>query len=157
MLKTVLFWLLSLSILTSTLRNNAEPMSSLPADFVETQITGNGLSNTTAMALHPDGRIFVCQQTGQLRVIKNNVVLTTPFITLNVNSSGERGLLGVTFDPNYATNRFVYVYYTATTPTIHNRVSRQRRRRGSRQRSRPPRSGDSQCDQPQRRCNPFWS
>jgi glucose/arabinose dehydrogenase len=99
-------------------------MSSLPADFVETQITGNGLSNTTAMALHPDGRIFVCQQTGQLRVIKNNVVLTTPFITLNVNSSGERGLLGVTFDPNYATNRFVYVYYTATTPTIHNRVSR---------------------------------
>jgi glucose/arabinose dehydrogenase len=66
----------------------------------------------------------VCQQTGELRVIKNNVVLTTPFLTLNVNSSGERGLLGVAFDPNYATNRFVYVYYTATTPTIHNRVSR---------------------------------
>ena len=112
--------MLSLSIFT----NYAEPMSPLPADFVETQITGNGLSNTTAMALHPDGRIFVCQQTGELRVIKNNVVLPTPFITLNVNSSGERGLLGVTFDPNYATNRFVYVYYTAITPTIHNRVSR---------------------------------
>ena len=99
-------------------------MSSLPADFVETQISGNGFSNTTAMALHPDGRIFVCQQTGELRVIKNNVVLPAPFINLTVNSAGERGLLGVTFDPNYATNRFVYVYYTATTPTIHNRVSR---------------------------------
>jgi len=45
-------------------------------------------------------------------------------MTLTVNSDGERGLLGVAFDPNYATNRFVYVYYTATTPTIHNRVSR---------------------------------
>jgi glucose/arabinose dehydrogenase len=119
MLKTILF--LSLLIISSF--NNAEA-STLPSDFVETQITGNGLSNTTAMALHPDGRIFVCQQTGELRVIKNNVVLAAPFITLNVNSSGERGLLGVTFDPNYTTNRFVYVYYTATTPTIHNRVSR---------------------------------
>jgi uncharacterized protein (TIGR03437 family) len=124
MLKTILFSLLSLSVFTSTPQNNVEPMSSLPTDFVETQITGNGLSNTTAMALHPDGRIFVCQQTGELRVIKNGVVLPIPFTTLTVNADGERGLLGVTFDPNYATNRFVYVYYTATTPTIHNRVSR---------------------------------
>ncbi|MFZ0749891.1 MAG: PQQ-dependent sugar dehydrogenase, partial [Pyrinomonadaceae bacterium] len=76
------------------------------------------------MALHPDGRIFVCQQTGELRVIKNGAVLPAPFVTLSVNSTGERGLLGVAFDPNYATNRFVYVYYTATTPAIHNRVSR---------------------------------
>src|SRR5678816_3406114 len=116
MLKTTLISLLSLSIIISTVHINAEPMFTLPADFVETQITGNGLGSTTAMALHPDGRIFVCQQTGELRVIKNNVVLPTPFITLTVNSFGERGLLGVTFDPNYATNRFVYVYYTATTP-----------------------------------------
>ena len=39
-------------------------------------------------------------------------------------AAGERGLLGVAFDPNFAVNHFVYVYYTATTPTIHNRVSR---------------------------------
>ena len=76
------------------------------------------------MALHPDGRIFVCQQTGELRVIKNGALLATPFTTLTVNASGERGLLGIAFDPNYAANRFVYVYYTATTPAIHNRVSR---------------------------------
>ena len=96
--------------------------ATLPAGFTETQISG--LSNATAMALHPDGRIFVCQQTGELRVIKNGAVLPTPFLTLPVNSTGERGLLGVAFDPDYATNRFVYVYYTATTPAIHNRVSR---------------------------------
>ena len=34
------------------------------------------------------------------------------------------GLLGVAFDPNFPSNQFVYVYYTATSPTIHNRVSR---------------------------------
>ena len=104
--------------------NNDDFLAALPAGFAETQITGNGLSNPTAIAIHPDGRIFVCQQTGELRVIKNGVVLATPFTTLPVNSSGERGLLGIAFDPNYAANHFVYVYYTATTPAIHNRVSR---------------------------------
>jgi glucose/arabinose dehydrogenase len=41
-----------------------------------------------------------------------------------VDSSGERGLLGVAFDPNFASNQLVYIYYTATTPTVHNRISR---------------------------------
>src|SRR5215510_5788256 len=119
MLKTIAISLLPLLIVIS---NYAEVMASLPNDFVETEI--KGLSIPTAIALHPDGRIFVCQQTGELRVIKNEAVLPTPFMTLTVNANGERGLLGVAFDPNYATNRFVYVYYTATTPAIHNRVSR---------------------------------
>ncbi|HEX5705470.1 MAG TPA: PQQ-dependent sugar dehydrogenase [Pyrinomonadaceae bacterium] len=96
--------------------------ATLPAGFTETQISG--LSNPTAMAIAPDGRIFVCLQTGQLRVIKNGALLPTPFVTLTVDPQGERGLLGVAFDPDYATNRFVYVYYTATTPATHNRVSR---------------------------------
>jgi glucose/arabinose dehydrogenase len=128
MLRTIAISLLPLLLVITTLNNSSVPrnsvavMSSLPNDFVETEI--KGLSIPTAIALHPDGRIFVCQQTGELRVIKNGVLLPTPFVTLNVNSAGERGLLGVAFDPNYATNRFVYVYYTATTPTTHNRVSR---------------------------------
>ncbi|MCU1266791.1 MAG: glucose/sorbosone dehydrogenase [Acidobacteria bacterium] len=101
---------------------NDDLLATLPSGFAETQI--NGLSSATSMAIHPDGRIFVCEQDGALRVIKNGALLATPFTTLTVNSSGERGLLGIAFDPNYATNRFVYVYYTATTPSIHNRVSR---------------------------------
>jgi glucose/arabinose dehydrogenase len=76
------------------------------------------------MAFAPDGRLFVCQQGGQLRVIKNGALLAAPFVTVTVSSAGERGLLGVTFDPDFATNQFVYVYYTATTPAVHNRVSR---------------------------------
>ena len=71
-----------------------------------------------------DGRIFVCQQGGALRVIKNGVLLPTPFLTVTVDSSGERGLLGVAFDPNFISNQLVYIYYTATTPTVHNRISR---------------------------------
>src|SRR6267142_3079801 len=95
----------------------------LPTGFTETMIA-NGLSSPTAMDFAPDGRLFVCLQGGQLRVIKNGALLATPFVSLTVDSAGERGLLGVAFDPNFASNNFIYVYYTATTPTIHNRVSR---------------------------------
>src|SRR4051794_22250124 len=76
------------------------------------------------MAIAPDGRIFVTEQGGTLRVIKGGTLLPTPFVSLTVDSAGERGLLGVAFDPAFASNGYVYVYYTATTPTIHNRVSR---------------------------------
>ena len=99
------------------------PAATVPAGFTDS-LVANGLSSPTAMALAPDGRIFVCQQGGALRVIKNGVLLATPFLTVTVDSSGERGLLGVAFDPNFLSNQLVYVYYTATTPTIHNRISR---------------------------------
>ena len=76
------------------------------------------------MEFSPDGRLFVCLQTGQVRVIKNGSLLATPFLSLAVDSSGERGLLGIAFDPNFANNHYVYVYYTIPTPPVHNRVSR---------------------------------
>jgi glucose/arabinose dehydrogenase len=97
--------------------------ASLPAGFVESFVAG-GLQRPTAMAFAPDGRLFIAQQGGQLRVVSNGVLLAAPFVSLTVNSSGERGLLGVAFDPGFSSNRFVYVYYTATSPTVHNRVSR---------------------------------
>ena len=97
--------------------------ATVPAGFTDAVVAG-GLTNPTAMALAPDGRIFVCQQGGALRVIKNGVLLPTPFLTVTVDSTGERGLLGVAFDPNFVSNQLVYIYYTATTPTLHNRISR---------------------------------
>jgi glucose/arabinose dehydrogenase len=99
------------------------PAATLPTGFVETQIA-SGLSGPTTMDIAPDGRIFVLEEGGRVRVIKNNQLLTTPFITLTTNTTGERGVLGIAFDPNFTSNRFVYLYYTATSPTIHNRVSR---------------------------------
>jgi glucose/arabinose dehydrogenase len=94
-----------------------------PADFVRVLVT-NGLTNPTVMAFAPDGRIFVAEQGGKLRVIKNNVLLPTVFIQLSVNSSGERGLIGIVLDPDFATNNYLYLYYTVPTAPIHNRISR---------------------------------
>lgn len=94
----------------------------LPPNFTD-QVIVSGLSNPTAFAFAPDGRLFVAEQAGQLRVIENGALLPTPFVSLSVDANGERGLLGVAFDPSFATNGYVYLYYTATSP-IHNRVSR---------------------------------
>src|SRR6478752_2904976 len=71
----------------------------VPSGFVD-ELVASGISSPTAMTFAPDGRLFVAQQNGQLRVISNGsprVLLATPFLTVNVDSAGERGLLGVAF------------------------------------------------------------
>src|SRR4051812_26095176 len=97
--------------------------ATLPAGFAETRVA-TGLASPTAMAIAPDGRIFVAEKGGTLRVVKNNALLSQPFLTVNVNTASERGLLGVAFDPDFNSNRFVYVYYTTASSPIHNRISR---------------------------------
>lgn len=97
--------------------------ATLPPDFTETQLA-RGIVRPTAMALAPDGRIFVCEQTGALRVIKDGQLLPQPFVTVPVFTEGERGLLGVTVDPDFPRTPHVYLYYTAVKPFVHNRVSR---------------------------------
>jgi glucose/arabinose dehydrogenase len=97
--------------------------ATLPSGFTET-LVATGFARPEAMAIAPDGRIFISLQGGAIRVVKNGQLLSTPFITLPVDSHGDRGVIGMAFDPNFATNHYVYAYYTAKTPTIHNRVSR---------------------------------
>ncbi|MBS1811906.1 MAG: PQQ-dependent sugar dehydrogenase [Acidobacteria bacterium] len=62
----------------------------------------------------PDGRMFIWQENGIVRVYKNGVLLTTPFLDISsrVNAVGDRGLMGLALDPNFATNGYVYLYYT---------------------------------------------
>lgn len=86
-------------------------------------LVANGISNPTVMEFAPDGRLFVAQQNGALRIIENGVLLGTPAITLSVNSSGERGLLGIAFDPDFSNNHFIYLYYTLAS-AANNRISR---------------------------------
>ena len=77
-----------------------------------------GLSNPVFLSQPlDDGRIFVVEQGGRIRVVKNGVVWTTPFLDIStrVLSGGERGLLSVAFHPQYATNHFFYVYFTTQT------------------------------------------
>jgi len=97
--------------------------TTLPTQFVESQVVG-GLQSPTAMQFAPDGRLFVAEQVGRLRVIQNGQLLAAPFINLSVNSVGERGLLGIAFDPNFTTNNYIYLYYTTSSSPIRNRVSR---------------------------------
>ncbi len=98
-------------------------LSVVPAGYNEVQVA-SGLTSPISMVFAPDGRLFVTEQAGDIRVVKNGSLLATHVLDLTVDSQGERGMLSMAFDPNFATNKFVYVYYTATTPTIHNRVSR---------------------------------
>jgi glucose/arabinose dehydrogenase len=83
----------------------------LPNGFSESLLTG-GLTAPTGLAVAPDGRLFVTEQAGTLRVIKGGALLPTPFLTLPVDSQGERGLLGVALDPDFGQNGYVYVYHT---------------------------------------------
>jgi glucose/arabinose dehydrogenase len=93
-----------------------------PSGFSQATVA-TGISNPTVMAFAPDGRVFVAQQGGQLRVIKDDVLLPNPFVALTVNSSGERGLIGIALDPDFTNNHFIYLYYTVPAP-LHNRISR---------------------------------
>ncbi len=94
----------------------------LPSGFTRSHIAQ--MAAPTRMAFAPDGRIFVAEKDGRLLVIKNGALLSAPFLTVTVDTRGERGLEGVVLDPNFATNHYIYIYYSATTPTVHNRVSR---------------------------------
>ena len=62
----------------------------------------------------PDGRIFIWQRDGVIRIVKNGALLPTPFMDISskVNTYTDHGFLGVALDPNFAANGWVYVFYT---------------------------------------------
>jgi glucose/arabinose dehydrogenase len=95
----------------------------LPDGFdVETIATG--LTGATAMEVTADGRVLVCEQTGALRVVKNGKLLPEPFLSLSVDSTWERGLIGITVSPAFPREPYVYVCYVTQEPYPHHRVSR---------------------------------
>jgi len=79
--------------------------ATVPSGFVDSIFVAVP-SDATAMKFSPDGRLFVCQQSGKLRVVQNGTLLATPFLTLTVHDGGERGLLGIAFDPDFQTVAF---------------------------------------------------
>ncbi len=90
----------------------------LPEGFDQTPFVG-GLTSPTAMEFAPDGRLFVAEKGGTLRVINQDGQLQEePFVDISgkTATAGERGLLGVAFDPDFAANGYVYVYYTQSAP-----------------------------------------
>jgi glucose/arabinose dehydrogenase len=101
------------------------PAALLPPGFTDTTVVKGLTKFTTAMQFAPDGRLFVAQQNGQVRVIDHGQLLATPFLTVNTHTFLEFGLEGFTLDPNFESNGYVYVYYTVYgTGRPHERISR---------------------------------
>ncbi len=93
------------------------------ANFYEELVTDN-IVRASTIEFAPDGRLFILEQTGDVRIVKDGVLLPTPFLSLTEDDGAERGLLGIAFDPNFLTNQYVYFYYTTTEEPERNRVSR---------------------------------
>lgn len=95
----------------------------LPSGF-QVRTIATGLTGCTALETTADGRILVCEQTGTLRVVKNGALLDQPFVKVLVDSTWERGLIGVTVAPDFPKTPHVFVCYVAREPYAHHRVSR---------------------------------
>ncbi len=98
------------SNVVETLEDRKLMAATLPNGFTEALVVG-GLSQPTDLAYLPDGRILVTQKSGALRVIKNGSVLSTPAMTLQVDTFGDRGFNAIELDPNFSVNRHFYVVY----------------------------------------------
>ncbi len=84
-----------------------------PSGFVNSLIVGAGLDQPSGFEIAPDGRIFVLERAGKVRVVKNGQLLAQPFADLPSVASGDRGLIGIAFDPQFGVaNNYVYFYYT---------------------------------------------
>ena len=94
----------------------------LPAGFVRSSFAQGFGSVLTSAAFAPDGRLFLTELTGRVRIVKNGSLLPTPFATIPVLDGGERGLLGLALDPAFTSNGHIFLYYT--TPQGSNRISR---------------------------------
>ncbi|MES2431659.1 MAG: PQQ-dependent sugar dehydrogenase [Bacteroidota bacterium] len=81
-------------------------------DF-EWKAISTGLDHPWGIATLPDGRFLITQKTGTMRIADSKGALSKPITNLPaVNSNGQGGLLGLTIDPEFATNRMVYWTFT---------------------------------------------
>jgi glucose/arabinose dehydrogenase len=91
------------------------PAAALPPDFtIENGVPGVSFNNPVAMAFTPDGRILVAEKRGVVRVVRGGIKLPAPMWDgqREVLNSGDRGLLGIAVDPEFAANGHVYLLYT---------------------------------------------
>ena len=79
---------------------------------LSTEAVLRGLEAPWAIDFAPDGRIFLTERPGRIRIARDGQLQTAPWMTLEVADVSEAGLLGLALDPQFAQNRFVYVAYT---------------------------------------------
>jgi glucose/arabinose dehydrogenase len=116
LLPTALSLALALATLPTLVVSTAQPAAAatLPAGFQES-VVFSGLSNPTVVRFAPDGRVFVAEKRGVIKVF-DSLTDTTPttFADLNVNvyNFWDRGLLGMALAPNFPSDPYVYILYT---------------------------------------------
>lgn len=87
----------------------------LPADFVAESVAPGASFNTpTGIAFRPDGSLLVAEKRGRVYVVDGGFKVPTPLWSREneVLDQQDRGLLDVAVDPNYASNRYIYLLYT---------------------------------------------
>ncbi|WP_114790230.1 PQQ-dependent sugar dehydrogenase [Niabella yanshanensis] len=92
-----------------------QAFSQTPDIGYQAVISGNGLAAPIDIVNAGDGtnRLFVVQRSGTIRVYDDNLAYIQDFLTVSdVGTAGEGGLLSLAFHPDYATNGFLFVYYT---------------------------------------------
>ncbi len=82
-----------------------------PDGFIS-EIIVDSIPRPMDLAFAPDGRVFIATLHGDVRIVKDGLLLPAPFTTVQVTSRGERGLLGIALDPNFESNGYVYLFYT---------------------------------------------
>ncbi len=115
-----------LSVLPLAAPHGAAALAALPQGFTDTEFATGFGGRLTTMTFAPDGRLFVSEKQGAVRIVKNGVLKPAAFLTVVAATDNEKGLKGIAFDPAYATDpqrRFVYVYYTDAV-TLKNKISR---------------------------------
>lgn len=89
------------------------------------EVVATGLEVPWALAFAPDGRIFVTERPGRIRVIENGRLRPEPVAVLPVAATGEGGLMGLALDPDFPRNGYLYVMYTYRAGgALRNRISR---------------------------------
>jgi glucose/arabinose dehydrogenase len=104
-----------------------EQLAGTPPDL-KIEVLVRGLETPWALDFAPDGRIFINERSGRIRMIESGRLLSEPWMTLEVAAVGEAGLMGLAIDPQFTQNRFLYVAYTyrAADGRLQNRLVRLR-------------------------------
>ena len=104
-----------------------QQLAGTPPDL-KTDVVVRGLDTPWAIDFAADGRMFITERPGRIRVIEGGRLLAQPWMTLEVATVGEAGLMGLALDPQFAQNRFLYVAYTYRAPNgrLQNRLVRLR-------------------------------
>lgn len=94
------------------------------ADVVHEQVITAALDRPVSMAVAPDGRVFICEQAGRVRVVRAGRLLSRPVAVVPTHAQFEEGLLAVACDPDFNRTHHLYLLFTVADPARHERLLR---------------------------------